>query len=101
MTIGPAPMISTLLMSLRFGIFHHLGETIEEVPDIVRPRTRLGVSLKTKRRPIRPREALEGTVEERNMGRSEVFTDGRRIHCEAVILAGDHHLPGVEVLHRM
>src|SRR5438105_4422007 len=50
---------------------------------------------------ISPRQALEGTVEERDMGRAQVPPDGGRIDGEAVVLAGDHHLPGVEVFHRM
>src|SRR5262249_57068079 len=57
--------------------------------------------LKAKRRPIRARQSLEGTVEERHVGRSQVSRNGRRIDGEAVVLAGNDHAPGVEVLHRM
>src|SRR5258706_450727 len=44
MTIGPAPMMSTLLMSVRLGtlaLVHQRCEAIEEITDVVRPRARL------------------------------------------------------------
>src|SRR6267143_7079020 len=101
MTIGPAPMIKMLLRSLRFGIAHQLGEAVEEVTDVVRPRARLGMPLEAERRPVGPRQSLEGTVEEGDMRRPQVRLKRRRIDGEAVVLAGDHDLPAVEVLHRV
>src|SRR6185503_12701351 len=108
MTIGPAPMMRMDLRSVRLGIrgllfllFHHLGEAVEEITDVVRTRTRLRVPLKTKRWSIRARQALEGTVEERHVCRTQVARDRSGVDGEAVILAGDDDAPRVEVLHRM
>src|SRR3954470_3495403 len=101
MTIGPAPMIRMLFMSVRFGIAHQLGKAIEQISDVARSRTRLRVPLKAERRPIGPRETLEGTVEERNMRRPQSIGNRSRIDGETVVLASDHNLAGVEVLHRM
>src|SRR5688500_12200792 len=102
MTIGPAPMMSTLRMSVLFGmLFHHLREAVEQVADVVRPRARLRMPLKAEGGTIRPRQSLEGTVEERNVRSTEIVAYGGRIHREPMVLAGDHHLAGVEVLHRM
>src|ERR1051326_320113 len=101
MTIGPAPMIRIDLMSLRFGIAHQPGETIEEVTDVVRPRTRLRMALETKRCPVGAGQALEGTVEERNVRRPQVLRERGGIDGEAVVLRSNDHLARVEVLHRM
>src|SRR5216683_2041548 len=51
MTIGPAPMIRIDWRSVLFGIHHH-REAVEQIADIVGPRTCLGMSLKAKRRPV-------------------------------------------------
>src|SRR5437879_12990249 len=94
MTIGPAPMMSTLLMSVRLGtaaLLHHLCEAVEEIPDVVRPRARLGVSLTAECRPVGACEALQAAVEEGHAGglagRRERSRGGRR----AVAQAGDYH----------
>src|SRR5512138_3981198 len=103
MTIGPAPMMRMDLISLRLGIscllfflFHQPGEAVEEIADVMRTRTRFRVTLETKGGTVSARKPLEGTVEERNVRRAQVGADRRRIDGEAVVLAGDHHLAGVE-----
>src|SRR5689334_19705059 len=101
MTIGPAPMIRMLLMSVLFGIFHQLREAIEQVTDVVRPRAGLGMPLKTECGPVGAGKPLEETFEERNMRRPQGRRYGRRVDREAMVLAGNHHLPRIEVLHRM
>src|SRR5690349_5749772 len=101
MTIGPAPMIRMLFMSLRFGIAHQFVEAIEQIADVVWPRTRFRMPLKTERGTIGPCEPLEGTVEQGYMGRPQVSADRRGIDGEAVVLARDDDLTRVEVLHRM
>src|ERR1051326_5513803 len=101
MTIGPAPMIRIDLMSLRLGIAHQLREAVEQVADVVRSRTRFRVPLETERRAIGARQSLEGTVEERYMRRPQVAAQGRRVYGEAVVLARDDDLAGVEVLDRV
>src|SRR5258706_15932013 len=101
MTIGPAPMIRMLLRSLRFGIGHQFREAVEQVTDVVRPRARLRVPLEAERRTIGARQSLEGAVEEGHVRGPEVCPQRRRIYGKTVVLAGDHHLPGIEVFHRM
>src|SRR5712664_1358181 len=104
MTMGPAPMMSTLLTSVRLGtrsLLHQLCETIEEVPDVVRPGARFGMPLEAERRPIGACEALQAAVEERNVGGLEVRRERVRVDCEAVVLAGDDHRPGLQILHRV
>src|SRR5687767_563437 len=101
MTIGPAPMMRMLLRSLRFGIAHQLREAVEEVTYVVRPGARLRMPLEAKRRPIGPRQALQGTVEEGHVRRLQIRADGRGIDGKPVVLAGDHHLAALQVLDRM
>src|SRR5690349_9556197 len=101
MTIGPAPMIKMLLMSVLFGIFHHLLESIEQISDVARARASLRMPLKTKRRSVSARQSLQRPVEQRNMRCAKVGGDGLGIHREAVVLAGDDDLAGVQVLHRV
>src|SRR5438128_1538475 len=101
MTIGPAPMMRIDLRSLRFGIAHHLGEAIEQITDVVRSRARFRMALEAERGAISAREPLEGTVEERDMRRPQVPFDGRGIDGKTVVLAGDHYLAAVQVLHRV
>src|SRR5690349_17921243 len=100
MTIGPAPMMSTLLMSVRLGtlaLLHQLREAIEQITDVVRPRARLRVPLKAERGPIGARESLQAAVEKRNVSRSQVRRQRARIDREAVILAGDDDRAVVQV----
>src|SRR6266545_4538960 len=104
MTMGPAPMMSTLLMSLRLGtrpLLHQLCEAIEKIPDVVRPGARFGMSLEAERRPIGVCEALQAAVEERNVGGLEVRRERVRVDCEAVVLAGNDDRSAVQVLHRV
>src|SRR5438477_8207119 len=102
MTIGPAPMMRMLSRSVLFGtVFHHLGEAIEQISNVMRTRTRFGVTLKTKRWSVGAGKTLEGTVEERNVRRPQGRRNRGRVYGKTVILAGDDDLPGIEVLHRM
>src|SRR5437899_12996712 len=91
MTIGPAPMMSTLLMSVRLGtpaLLHHLCEAVEEIPDVVRPRARLGVALKAECRPVGASEALQAAVEERPVGGPEGRPERVRVDRGDLILGG-------------
>src|SRR5262245_63605915 len=106
MSIGPAPMIRVHLMSVRFGIaalflLHQRGESIEEIPDVVRPGARFRMALEAERRPVGARETLEAAVEQRYVRRAERRGQARRVDRETVVLARDHDLAGVEILHRM
>src|SRR2546427_2488557 len=104
MTMGPAPMMSTLLMSVRLGtpaLLHHLYEAIEEIPDVVRPRTGFGVPLEAKRRPVGACEALQAAIEEGYVGGLEVRRERVRVDREAVVLAGDDDRSPFQVFHRV
>src|SRR5216117_883586 len=104
MTMGPAPMMSTLLMSVRLGtpaLLHHPCEAIEEIPDVVRPGARFGMPLEAERRSVGAREALQAAVEERYVGGLEVRRKGVRVDREAVVLAGDDDRSPLQVLHRV
>src|SRR4051812_28631963 len=57
--------------------------------------------LETECRPVGPRHALEGTVEERDVRRPKVVLYRRGIDGEAMVQARDDHAAGVEILHRM
>src|SRR6266705_263586 len=103
MTMGPAPMMRTLLMSVRLGtpaLLHQLCEAIEEIPDVVRPGARFGMPLKAKRRSIGACESLQAAVEERNVGGLEVRRKRVRVDREAVVLAGDDDRSALQILHR-
>src|SRR5258706_36212 len=102
MTIGPAPMMSTLLMSVRLGtlaLVHQLCEAIEEITDVVRPGTRLRMPLETERRPVGAREPLQAAVEQRHVRRFQIRRKRVRVDGEAVVLAGDDHRSALQILH--
>src|SRR6185436_21000857 len=67
----------------------------------MRSGTRLGMPLETERRPVSARQTLQGPVEERDVRGSQIRGEGRWIDRKAMVLAGDDHLPSVEILHRM
>src|SRR5258708_13219185 len=104
MTIGPAPMIRMLSMSVRLGtpaLLHQFGEPVEEIADIVRAGACFGMPLEAERGPVGAREALQAPVEERHMGGLEVRRERVRIDREAVVLAGDEDRAALQVLHRV
>src|SRR5713226_1612663 len=104
MTIGPAPMISTLLRSVRLGtlaLVHQLCEAVEEIPDVVRPGARFGMPLETERRPVGAREALQAAVEQRQVRRLQIRRKRVRIDGEAVVLAGNDDRSARQILHRV
>src|SRR6266853_3417515 len=104
MTMGPAPMMSTLLMSVRLGtpaLLHHLYEAIEEIPDVVRPGTGFGVPLEAKRWPVGACEALPAAIEERYVGGLEVRRERVRVDRKAVVLAGDDDRSPFQVFYRV
>src|SRR2546423_1573783 len=117
MTIGPGPMIRTDSMSVRLGMvvkllrypcqyhssldLHHRHESIEQIADVVRTRTRLRMALKAECGPIGSRDALQAAVEKGDMRYADVLRERRGVDGEAVILAGDQHLTGFLVEHGM
>src|SRR5260370_16919923 len=104
MTIGPAPMISTLLRAVRLGtvaLVHKLCEAVEEIPDVVRPGARFGMPRETDRRPVGAREALQAAVEQRHVRRLQILRKRVRIDGEAVVLAGNDDRSARQILHRV
>ena len=67
----------------------------------MRPGTGFRVTLKAERRHIRARDTLHGAVEQRHMGTAQIVRQRFSIHRKAVVLAGDDHLPGILILHRV
>src|SRR6185437_8255498 len=102
MTIGPAPMMRTLLISVRLGmgacLLQQLHETIEQVIDVMRPRAGLGMALETERRAVGEREALERAVKQRIVGYPRVAGQGRRVDGETVVLRSDQDTPVIQIL---
>src|SRR5260221_17342 len=104
MPIAPAPMMSTLLMSVRLGtlaLVHQSCEAIEEITDVVRPRARFGMPLETERRPVGARETLQAAVEQRHVRRLQIRRKRVRIDGEAVVLAGNDDRSARQILHRV
>src|SRR6185295_906621 len=112
MTIGPAPMMSTPFMSVRFGmclygsamrlvLFHQANKTIEQVTNVVGAGAGFWMPLKTERRSVSAAETLQAAVEQRDMGNFHIVRQGCRIDGESVILAGNHHAAAFNILHRM
>jgi len=79
----------------------HRHEPIEQVINVVRTRARFRVSLETERRFVAPLEALQAAIEKRDVRHARAIWQTVRIDGKTVILAGDHHLPGIEVLYRV
>src|SRR5512135_2642825 len=102
MTMGPAPMIRMLFKSVRLGMVgHQLNKSVEQIAHVVRAGAGFGVSLKAEGGRVGTRDALQRTVEQRNMGAANIRGKRRRVHRKAVVLTGDRDAPAIEVLHRM
>src|SRR6185437_4289675 len=111
MTIGPAPMMSTVWMSLRLGMaalaarssrrLHQVDEAVEQVADVVRTGRRFRMALEAEGRLVDVGQPLQGAVEERHMGCSQGRRQGGGIDREAVVLAGDADPARVEILDRV
>ena len=67
----------------------------------MRPGAGFRVALEAEGRPVGTRQALQGAVEQRHMRGPQVGRQRRFVHREAVVLAGDGHAAGVQVLHRV
>src|SRR5215472_7873297 len=102
MTIGPAPMIRMLSMSARLGIAaHQPDKSFEQVMAVMWAGARLGVILHGKDRPADHPQPFVAVVEEREMRRLDVFRQALRVDDKPVILAGDLHLAGLQILDRV
>src|SRR5215471_11354661 len=123
--MGPAPMIRMLWMSVRFGTDsvsarlltaqvllgdlqlrlqppqHQMIEALEEPAQVVWTGARFRVALKAEDRPLLEGKPLERAIEERAVRRHDSRGERALIDRETVILAGDEHAPGLELLHRV
>src|SRR5712691_13469187 len=100
MTIGPAPMIRMLLMSVRLGtasLLHQFGKSVEQIAHVMRAGARFGVPMVAERGPVGASEALQAAVEERHVGGLEVRRERVRIDREAVVLAGDEDRAALQI----
>src|SRR5206468_5869443 len=80
---------------------HQVVETLEQGLQVVRSGARLRMALEAKRRLLPEGDALERSVEQRAVGRLHARGQGGLIDGEAVILAGDEHAAGLQLLHRV
>src|SRR6516162_3506534 len=125
MTIGPAPMIRMLWMSVRLGTGsaparllapqvllgglqlrlqppqHQVIEALEQRAQIVRARARFRMALEAEHRALLKGETLQRAIEERAVSRNDPLRQRALIHRKAVILTRDEHASGLELLHRM
>src|SRR6516165_5112374 len=102
MTIGPAPMIRMLSMSVRLGILvHQPDKTLEQVMAVLRPGARLRVVLHGKHRLADHPQALVAVVEEREMRRLDILGQAFRVNDKPMVLAGDLDLAGLKILDRV
>src|ERR1700730_9629688 len=67
----------------------------------MRAGTRFGMSLKTERRSVRARDALQRTVEQRAMGGPQVGGQCGLVHRETMILTRYEDPAGVDLQHRV
>src|SRR6516162_10425959 len=67
----------------------------------MRTGARLRVSLEPKHRTLLEGKALERAIEERAVRGHHSLRQGALVHRKAVVLTGDEHAPGLELLHRM
>src|SRR5260370_3275856 len=94
------------LRSVRLGIrsarlFHQVHESLEKVMAVLRSRTGLRMVLHGEDRLALNSQSFIATVEQRHMRHLDVLGQGLGDHAEAVVLAGDLDLAGLDVLHGM
>src|SRR5450631_1141231 len=121
--MGPAPIMRMLWRSVLLGmelpssrflfdgiavagirldaLDHQVHEMLEQQLQVVRTGTRLGMSLKTERRPVGARDALQRTVEQRAMRGPQVARQRGLVHRETMVLTRYQDPPGVDFQHRM
>src|SRR5258706_8607482 len=101
--MGPAPMIRSDLMSVRLATFllHHADKPVEQITHLMRARAGLGVPLETECGFVGARDALAGAIEQGFMGDANIGRQRGFIDRETVILAGDIHLAGIDILYRV
>src|SRR3989454_2819536 len=95
-------MIRIFLMSVRFGIPHHVEEFAEQIVRIMRSGRSLGMVLNAESRNRTVLQPLARVVVQVQVGNIDVVQIQRfRIYRETVILRGDLDLLPLDVQHRM
>src|SRR3954468_23451202 len=98
MTIGPAPMIRMLSISVRLGIpAHQCNEPFEQVMAVLRTRARLGGVLNREYRLVDDSKPFIGLVEEREMGRLDGFGHAFGVNHKTMVLTGDLDPPRAQI----
>src|ERR1041384_8812804 len=91
-----------LVFLLRFAmLINQRGEALEEMVAVLRAGRSFGMVLHREDGLAFQRQALVRAVEQRDMGDPDAGRQRFRNHGEAMVLAGDLHLAGGEILHRM
>src|ERR1700722_20643351 len=112
MTIGPEPMMSIFLMSVRVGIgwrarlsrglLHHGDESVEKVAGVVRARRCFWMILHAEKRERAVAHAFVGVVVQIDVRDFDIARRERvGIDAEAVVLGGDFDLLRAQIFHRM
>src|SRR5216683_1727407 len=102
MTIGPAPIIKMLSISVRLGMLvHQRDKPFEEVMAVLRAGARLRMVLNRKHRLADDPQTLIGLVEKRQMRGLDSSGQALGLDDEAVILAGDLDRSGQQILDRV
>src|SRR5215469_9848475 len=102
MTIGPAPIMRMLSISVRLGILiHQRDKPLEEIMAVLRARARLRMVLDRKHRLSDHPQSFIRVVEQREMGGFDPLGQTLGVDDEAVVLASDLDLAGHEVLYRV
>ena len=89
------------LLSLSLLVLHGFGKTVEQVGHVVRTGAGFRVSLEREGRHVGAGHALQRTIEQRDVRRPQVGRQRIRINGKSVVLAGDQHLLGIEILDRV
>src|SRR4029077_12672937 len=102
MTMGPAPMIRMLSISVRLGISaHQPDEMLEQVMAVLWTGARLWVVLHREDRLADDPKPFVALIEERAMSRFNTFGQAFRVDDKTMILAGDLNLASPQILDRV
>jgi hypothetical protein len=76
-------------------------KAVKQVTNVMGSRRGLGVALKTESRLVGAGQALQGAVEQRDVGGTQVGRQGFLVYRKTVVLAGDADAARVEVFDRV
>src|SRR5208283_4384640 len=80
---------------------HHVQELLEQVAQVPRAGTCLRMALEAERGAVRALKSLQRTIEQRDVGRANIVRKSRGIYCKSMILAGNKHSAGRDLLDRV